>query len=401
MTRVLGLVAMVVMLGCGADGGDDAGSELRIEMRPVQAIGWAGVFEADGDQRLRSRDVVALAWGGDYPGALEIAIDEAWATCGALDGTITLDSVVSQHESLDVVLTGANAFRLAPAGEGDFEVVVRGTFVADSVDDSCVGAEAELELVVSVPVRRPVGVQIERPDACDASDRLRVESDAHLAPGLFVQLVDAAGATFRPRNAALTHPATLVLTAETDDTRLSLHTPDEGLAALVVSGAAGPVSVFAFDAEQEIVEHVAPAAIHVVGVQFELLGFGGGPTPLASGQVYGDGGWSRTSASIGVASSGLEVGGRQICTLPRTDGFVLASSTPQTCVAVPELGHGDGPYGAAIFDPAVTVSADVIASGTCTLRLDAPDYSGGEGFSTELSVEIRNAEQLTRDYNGR
>jgi hypothetical protein len=403
MIRTRGLVAALLVLGCGSSGGDDPEperSELRIDMRPVHAIGWAGVLEADESELLRGTDVVTFAWGDDYPSALDVSLDRVWSTCGELEGAITLDSVTSQHEQLDVVITGDTAFRLAPTVEGDFAVVVRGTFVADSEVESCVGADAELELVVSVPVRRPVDVAINRPSACDASDRFLIESDAHLAPGLYVQLVDAAGAAFSPRNAASTHPATLTLTADAD-TLLSLHTPDNGLAALVVSGAAGPVSVFAFDALTDVLEHVAPAAIDVVGVQFELLGNAGGPTQLASGQVYGDDGWARTTASIGIASSGLEVDGQQVCTLPRAEGFVLRSSTPQTCVAYAELGHGVGPYGETIFDATVPVSAEVIASGTCLLQLDAADYSAGQGFSSALSVEIRNAEQLAHIDEGR
>jgi hypothetical protein len=399
MMRTLAVVLAAIVLGCGSGGSGDAepsgSAHLRIDMRPVDEMKWTGVLEADASNVLRGNEVIAFAWGGDYPRTLDITIEEAWSTCGMLRGTFTLESVVAQDQGLDVVITGTDAFRVAPVGEGDFAAVVRGTFVAESAIASCVGAEAELELTLTVPVRRPVGVEIDPPDACDTSDRFRVESDAQLAPGAYVRLVDTAGTAFHASNAATTHPATLVLEAD-EGTSLALHTPDDGFTALVVSGAAGPVTVSAFEAEQAILEHVAPAAIDVVGAQFELLGFGGGPTPLVSGQVYGDQGWSRTSASIGVASSGLEVDGEQICTVPRAAGFVLDSSTPEVCTAYAEVGHGTGPFGDALFDAVVPVSAEVLASGTCRLRLGAAEYSGGEGFSTELSVEIRNADSLIR-----
>jgi hypothetical protein len=393
MRQTRALVFTAVVIGCGSSGGEDLGgdrSELRIDMRPVDAMRWYALFEVEDPQRLRSADSFPLAWGDDYPRTLDVTLDEAWSPCGSLDGTFTLDSVVTQDDGLDVVVTAADAFRLAPALEGDFSAVVRGTFAADSGEE-CVGAGADVELTLTVSVRRPVGIAIDPPQTCDESDRFRVESDAHLAPSAYVHLVDAEGAVFDPRNAAATHPATLTLEAD-EDTALALHTPDEGFAALVVSGAPGPISVSAFDEEQAILDHVAPAAITVVGAQFQLLGFGGGPTLLSSGQVYGEQGWSRTSASIGVATAGLEVDGEQICTLPRAEGFVLASSTPQTCTAYAELGHGDGPFGAP--NAVVPVSGEVIASGICTLRLDGPEYSGGAGFSTELSVEIQNADSL-------
>ncbi len=399
MTRAFVLSAAMVVLGCGAGGGEgDEPSRLRIEMRPVSAIASTGVFELDDDQVLRATDVVAFAWGGDYPDALEIAFDGAYATCGPLVGTFTLDEVESMHEALDVEATGAASFRLAPTAEGDFAAIVRGTFVADPDVESC-GTQVPVELQLTVPVRRPVGVQIDAPALCGEADAFRVETDGRLASGLFQQLVDADGIAFRPRNAADTHPATLELVADVG-TELSLHTPDEGLGALVVSGAPGAVSVLAFGDEQRSIEHVAPADIDVVGVAFALQGNAGGPTPLESGQTYGEGGWARTTASIGIVSYGMEVDGEQICTLPRVQSFALESSTPQTCVAVEALGHGIGPYGESLFDPLLPLSGEVVASGACTLELSAPSYSDGAGFSAELDVEIMNAESLAH-FEGR
>jgi hypothetical protein len=392
--RALGLLSAAVVLGCGSGGGGGGGDEpsrLRIEMRPLDAGVWTGVFEADAAQVLRATQVVDLAWGGAYPRTLEITIEQGYATCGSLVGTVTLDEVESQHEALAVELTGPASFRLAPTAEGDFEAIVRGTFVADPGATSCVGEQAPIELHVSVPVRRPVGVQIQPPSVCDEVADFRVESEAHLAPGLYVQLVDDEGTAFSPRNAAATHPATLELVAEAD-TELSLHTPDDGLAALVVSGATGPVSVLAFEEEQRVIDHVDAAAIDVVGAEFFLLGHGGGGTQLDSGETYGETGWARTSASIAITASGMEVDGDPICTMPRADAFVLESSTRETCIAYDALGHGDGAYG----DLVVQRSADVMASGTCVLQLEGPEYSGGAGFSTTLSVEILNAEGLYR-----
>jgi hypothetical protein len=391
--RALGLFSAAVVLGCGSGGGGDASNRLRIEMRPVTAIAWSGVFEADPELGVRASEVVTFAWGGDYPRALEISMDEEWATCGSLDGTFTLDEVESQDEALEVELTGPASFRLAPTAEGEFDAIVRGTFVANPDVASCAGASVPIELHVSVPVRRPVGVLIAPPSECSESVAFRVETGGRLAPDLYLQLVDADGTAFQPRNAVSTHPATLdVVTGE--DAELSLHTPDDGFAALVVAGEPGPVSVVAFDEEQQVIEHVAPADIDVVGVRFSLLGFAGNPTPLESGGTYGESGWARTTSSIGISSSGLTVDGERICTMPRADGFVLESSTPQTCTTYAELGHGVGPLGESVFDLAVPLSAEVMASGTCVLQLDGPDYSGGDGFSAELSVDIMNAESL-------
>jgi hypothetical protein len=123
-----------------------------------------------------------------------------------------------------------------------------------------------------------------------------------------------------------------------------------------------------------------------------LLGAAGVPTQLASGQVYPKKGWGRTSATIGVESLGLEVGGEPVCTRPRADGFELTSVTPDTCTAYAAL----GPDNNVSEDSAIPVSADVIASGKCTLRLVGAEYSGGQGFASELSVELRKVEDLLR-----
>lgn len=400
VTRALGLLAATVVLGCGSGGGggDDDDNRLRIEMRPVSAIAWSGVFEADDAPVVRASDVVTFAWGGDYPRALEVTVGPAYATCGPLSGTLTLDEIDSQDDALEVELTGAASFRLAPSGEGDFEAIVRGSFVADPITGSCVGDEAPIELHVSVPVRRPTAIRIDPPDACDGAS-FRVESEAPLAPGLFVRLVDADGGEFSPRNATATHPIALELVADAD-TELALRAPDDGLAALVVSGAPGPVSVRALDEEQHVVELVARADIDVIDVRFSLLGNAGGPTPLESGQTYGENGWARTTSSIGIASSGMTVDGAQICTAPSGAGFVLESDTPANCIVFDALGHGVGPYGEQVFDLAVPLSADVMASGTCVLQLDGPEYDGGAGFSAELDVEILNAESLPH-FEGR
>lgn len=389
-----------LLLACGADVGTPDASELRIAMRPVDAITYHGVFEPGASSSLRATQSIAFALHEDYPAALEVTLGEQYATCGALDGTFTIDGITSQDADLGVTTTGPSRFRIAPVREGDFEAVVSGRFVADAGAESCVGSEASFEVIVAVPVRRPVGVRVVPPSSCADSSRLRMETDAHLDQTLRALLVDEGGEGFQPRNAADTHPATLTLTTG-DETRLALHTPDEGLAALVVSGAEDTITIAAFDAAHATIEHVAPQSIDVVGVAFGLLGFGGGSTPLANGEVYGEQGWSRTSASIGVTSSGLEVDGEQICTLPRPGAVVLASTTPQVCVAYAALGHGDGLIGASIFDPAIEVSAEMIASGVCTLELDAPEYSDGDGFSAVFSVEILNAESLHRADAGR
>ena len=400
MDRTL-VVLGTLLLACGpgsrggpgsgdgdGDGGSGEASELVIEMRPVRERTWTGLLVGDATQ-LRGEELVAFAWADGYPASMDIAIEETWTACGRLIGAFAIDSVASLDDGLAVMQSGPAAFRVAPTREGDFTATLRGTFVAAADNTACVDGEVPFELTVSVSVRRPVGVALDPAYSCAESDRIRMESDAHLDPELHVQLVDAAGETFVPDNAESTHPATLTLRT-TSDASLQLHDPEIGLDALVVSGAPGPVQVFAFDALQDTIDHVAPEEIEVGDVHFALLGFAGSPTPLHSGEVYGETGWARTSRSIGVAVSGLFVDGQPVCTLPREDGFTLTSSTPERCVTFASIGHGNGPYGGGPFDPPLPVSADVIASGACTLRLEGPDY----GLTEDLAVEIQNAESL-------
>lgn len=383
-------------LACAVDADERDGTELRIDMRPVDAIAYHGVFEPDAGGTLRATHAIAFALHDDYPDALEVTIGDQYATCGALAGTFTIDAIASQDADLGITTTGTSSFRIAPVREGDFEAVVSGRFVAADGAASCVGDDASFEVKVAVPVRRPVGVRVVPPFSCADSSRVRVETDAQIDEGLRVELVDDAGESFRPHNAASTHPATLTLTTGAD-TQMELHTPGEGLAALVVSGAEDAITISAFDAAHDVIEHVAPQSIDVVGVGFGLLGFGGGSTLLVDGGVYGELGWSRTSASIGVTSSGLEVDGEQICTLPRAEAFSITSETPEVCVAHAELGHGDGLIGEGLFDPAIAISAEVVASGVCVLEVEAEGY----GFVEAVEVEILNAEGLFRAGVGR
>jgi hypothetical protein len=370
------------------DGGSVAASELVIEMRPVSERAWTGLLMGDSTQ-VSGEEIFDFAWAEGYPASMEIAIGDTWTPCGMLMGTFAIESVESLDDGLAVMQSAPAAFRIAPTGEGDFTAIVRGTFSTAEGNTSCVEGEVPFELTVRVPVRRPVGVVLDPAYSCAEADRIRMESDAHLDPELFVQLVDAAGETFVPENAESTHPATLTLRT-ISDASLELHDPELGLDALVVSGAPGPVRVFAFDALQDTIDHVAPEDIEVGDIHFALLGVAGTSTPLQSGEVYGDTGWSRTSRSIGIAVSGLFVDGQPVCTLPREGGFTLASSTPQRCVTYEAIGHGNGPYGGGPFDPTLPLSADVIASGACTLRLEGPDY----GLAEDLGVEILNAESL-------
>ena len=61
---------------------------------------------------------------------------------------------MTQDDGLDVELTAADTFRLAPAREGDFAAVVRGTFVPDAGDKE-VGCNSNLATALAVISYRP------------------------------------------------------------------------------------------------------------------------------------------------------------------------------------------------------------------------------------------------------
>ncbi|WP_437279097.1 hypothetical protein WME90_00650 [Sorangium sp. So ce375] len=68
----------------------------------------------------------------------------------------------------------------------------------------------------------------------------------------------------------------------------------------------------------------------------------------------------------------------------------MTSSTPDACAV-------DGRFCKSIEVPPgdlLTRSAEVIADGTCAVRVDAPTFAGGAGLGAEISVTLKGTETL-------
>jgi hypothetical protein len=128
-----------------------------------------------------------------------------------------------------------------------------------------------------------------------------------------------------------------------------------------------------------------------MNVQFALLAYKTAPEPLASGQTFTAAGAYTTS--IGALAS-LSVGDDTVCSSHPPGTFALEALPSSSCVVYPGIGYGTYPN-----EPPGTpieVSADLMASGLCELRLTAPDLNAGQGLSTDFAVTVLNVEGLLR-----
>jgi hypothetical protein len=353
-----------------------------------------------GDDRIVFESPLTLAFGAAYPGPFQVALGDAFAKC-QLPIAWEIESLAADP-ALHATAIDGRTFEVAPEVEGEFPILLGGRATYDA-DDGCApeGADGDAPFEITVPVfvRRPANVRVEPPDACRESERHYLESGARLSTDgwspLRVTLLDADGEPFYPANASPDRPITLTVRAD-EDTSLGLHDEAQGLAALVARGNPTAVTVESELGPAFDFELIDAGMIDAMELRFYLMGFGGGGIPdLVSGQTYGPA-FARTSSSIDVRALGLYAGGNRLCTAPSPLSFELSTSTPDSCAVFEGPGHGDA-YGG----DQIGVSADVIASGSCELTVEAPAFADGSGLSQELSVTFVGAEGLISPGEGR
>ncbi len=145
-----------------------------------------------------------------------------------------------------------------------------------------------------------------------------------------------------------------------------------------------------------------PAFIEVVDagqitkwdVSFELAGAAGVPRTLRREMIYGEAGWGRAANRIAPVVSATYVGSDPLCSPAAMGWFAFESLTPDVCELVPLLPAESGTY--VLYEGAFTVgkAAKLSKDGTCTLRLSAPGFAAGAGFSSSLSAGFQNVHLL-------
>lgn len=414
------LGVLVVLLGCGStragDGGVDGGeeepasAELVVELSPLERRVLPGVFTKAADAAdpvvLRAEHPLSVALGPEYPAALTVDLGKPFG-CEDFDA-FEIRSIEGDATSF-VKQVSPTELRITPSAEGEYSVRVQGVIISPPEGTASYCAhraygqpEVAFELNMPLKVRRPITAAITWPLQCAEAETQRLASGADLrqrgVDRLRVYAVDSEGERFHPANADERRPVTVTVRGSAQ-TALQLADEEEGLSSLIATGPDDELTFSAFDEAIASAELVARSRIDAALAAFGLQALKGSGVALQSGESYGAEGWSfpgiasRLTGSIDVAVRAEYVGGAPLCTAPPRDAFSLSSATADVCSVVNAPGHGD--YSAGSSYVYLDSSVDVVADGTCTLELHAPDYAGGDGWSTALSVELVNVEDLS------
>jgi hypothetical protein len=409
----LARLCVLTALGCGSAKEDVepvAQGELVVELIPQDHHTLPGIYTpvdpAAEPVVLQAEWPVSVALGPEYPDALTIALGEPF---GCEDDVFEIRSIEAGDGAPLVEQLSSNELRFTPSGEGDYMLLVTGVVVSppEGAMPLCAHRaygrpEVDFELTIPLKVRRPVTAAIVWPRHCANAETPRLASGARLPDQLIDRLrvyaVDSAGEQFTPANADPRRPVTVNVRGHAKAS-LVLAEPDEGLPSLIVTGADGDLTFEAFGREFASAELIGRRRIDAVDAVFGLQAIKGSGTLLVEGETYGADGW-RTEGTMVPLTGSIDVAvvaeyaeGAPICTVASPDAFSFSSATRDVCTVVDAPGHGD--QSASSSYVYLASSAQVLAAGTCTLELRASDYAGGQGWSTAMSVELVNVEDLT------
>ncbi|MGK3989503.1 hypothetical protein WME99_41030 [Sorangium sp. So ce136] len=348
-----------------------------------------GYHIASVDRSTRTRVVaeggVTLALGPGYPSTVTVTLDavvDPRCCCDPIGGAITIDEISAIQGAATVTQAGPTALSVTVSEEGTstFEasgaiaVPVGGLDGCDAYDDT---RELPVTFSMSVRAARPHW-RIEAPPECGA--RTVIQSSRPLP--ITTVALDAMGEPFYPQN--VEHAEVTVVGAG-----VGLRMPEGGAPSDIVATGEGSVVITATDGGGSHEVSVIPAArIDAMDVVFAIPGFGGGGMTLMDGQTQE--GFGRTGNRVVAVISRLESAGDPLCSEARTEDFEVTSSTPETCVV-------DGRFCESVELPSgdlLTRSAEVVADGTCAVRVDAPAFAGGAGLGAEISVTLLSTESM-------
>ncbi|WP_437762215.1 hypothetical protein WME77_29510 [Sorangium sp. So ce764] len=360
---------------------------LSLPARTVSTV--TGAYYASNQRSTRTRVVVegqaALAIGPDYPSSVTMALDsviDPRCCCSPIPGAITIDQIGAIQGAIDVEQTGPTTFSVRVSEEGTSTFEVSGVIaVPEGGLDACSAyddtRELPVTLLMTVRAARPRW-QIQTPAECGASAVIQSNRPLPITTAAF----DAAGVRFSPQN--VKHPAVDVV-----GTGVGLRVREGGAPSDIVATGDGSVVITAADGGASREVSVIPAArIDAMDVVFALPGVAGSVRTLVDGGTFD--GFHRTGNRVVAVISGLASGGVPLCSEARTEDFEVTSSTPEACAV-------DGRFCESTEVPPgdmLTRSAEVIADGTCAVRVDAPAFAGGAGLDAEISVTLKGTESL-------
>ncbi len=136
------------------------------------------------------------------------------------------------------------------------------------------------------------------------------------------------------------------------------------------------------------IEVIDVADVSTLAVSFQVAGMAAGPLRLEDGASYGPA-WGRKARFIFAVLDRVEVDSTLLASDVPPEWFSLTTSPAEHCAPRDVECPGCIVYGQAVADPIYA-----IADGDCTLELQAPGASGGQGMVERLRVSLSNVEGM-------
>jgi hypothetical protein len=417
---LLGTGGLVVALGCGRVEteqaprvGPEPAPDESIDDEPVDDIEPLPVedeeeLECEVEGEVRTASILEI------PAAIrEYEHDEPIYTTGGLTGEpltseVTLPIALGTEAPNSVLLQLGYVFDLScgePSGEftiNDMEVLEGSARVTETDDAGVVIVEVEEagdsrvhisgslalaaggncnEEALDVPIDYTLLVHAEE---FEWSVELKETCPAQIASGrllpLDVRARDSEGQVQNPRN--ISAPA-LILSAKGD---VSLKTP-EGFSDSLTTTApvgAGTVTVSLADGSSSVeVRVLPPEELEDVFLDYSLSGIvSRGDLPLEDGGSYT---YVGQEPKLNVYARWVVSEGEALCGAPDAGHYWIKSLTPEVC---PVGSRTCQPQEGSVFGSLLYEAIPIIANGTCTLQIEAPDFAGGSGLRHEFSVQL-------------
>ena len=317
------------------------------------------------------------------------------SACAQTEGIIELQSVTG--DTVDVTLLDETSFLIEGITPSVGVIDAIGIFRPTASDlERCEDTirpmvDIQLEIRFDIPARIPTAlVPARRPVSCQETAETLLMATSSLRTLIPLEMLDEDGASVSARNAEVTHPVALTVTAPSGTT---LDDPEQGLRGIKLGSKAGPLMIqapFGAPVEYTVID---TQDVTAWSVAWSIAGFaGGGIAALEDGMTY-DAPWGRTSNRIlPVLTDHFASGDSLLCTHQVDPSlFIVTSETPENC-SVDDVAHESSEIGGQSMGHSISVNAD----GECRLRLSAPDFNGGQGLESTISVTLNQVDMMIR-----
>jgi hypothetical protein len=338
---------------------------------------------SDDGSELFFKGAVDYALGDGYPTVItQTMTGKRWTACSSpLGGRYRALSVDNgSSESATGKLDEQGNLVLTLHSEGTATLTIKGEYEVSAEGPECGFAPSSTVAtsdVMVVQVRRPKQLAVQFSDCYD-EPVVRVATNVRVVPGF--ALVDGKDVVFQPSNANPRHPATLTIRSTEPLEPVQLTAPDgpasEGTVNLLTPETAGLLELEAPFGSPTVVEVVEAKRVTTeveFGIEVKVW------APLENGdEVAID--WARP---IQVLTVDEAVDGTKLCSPLDEAWFTLESLTPEVCAIEQQ------PNLSPFADHRLQQAALLHASGTCSLRLSAPEFEGGLGLHREFRAEVK------------